>query len=152
MTENGQDSLYNRAILHLAATIPHLGHLEKPQGSATTTSPICGSRVCVDVILDNGHILDFAQTVRACALGQASASILGRHVLKCDCSTIRSVRDALKYCLSGNGDFTKLDWPELALFAPAQTYKARHPSIMLALDSCCSAIENAQKEKKQIRT
>ncbi|PKP61897.1 MAG: iron-sulfur cluster assembly scaffold protein, partial [Alphaproteobacteria bacterium HGW-Alphaproteobacteria-8] len=88
--------LYSRRILALAADIPHVGRLAHPDGSASKRSPLCGSTVTVDVALDGDRIADFAQDVKACALGQASASVLGAVAIGRTRAEIETARDALK--------------------------------------------------------
>ena len=137
------EPLYNTAILRLAATIPHQTRLAAPQGTSRKVSPICGSRVTADVDLDDaGRITAFGQEVRACALGQASASILGAGVLGKSASELRAAHAALAAFLKGEGD-VPAGWPDLEIFRPAQAYKARHPSILLAFDAAASAAEDA---------
>ena len=137
------EPLYNTAILRLAATIPHQTRLAAPQGTSRKVSPICGSRVTADVVLDTaGYIIDFGQEVRACALGQASASILGAGVLGKSASDLRVAHTALAAFLKAEGD-VPAGWPDLEIFRPAQAYKARHPSILLSFDAAASAAEGA---------
>ncbi|MFD0847544.1 iron-sulfur cluster assembly scaffold protein [Sphingosinicella xenopeptidilytica] len=137
------EPLYNTAILRLAATIPHLTRLAEPQGTSRKVSPICGSRVTADVDLDSeGRVATFGQEVRACALGQASASILGTGVLGKSASELRNAHTALTAFLKGEGS-VPAGWPDLEIFRPAQAYKARHPSILLAFDAAASAAEDA---------
>ncbi|MBB4631778.1 iron-sulfur cluster assembly scaffold protein [Sphingosinicella soli] len=137
------EPLYNTAILRLAATIPHQTRLESPQGTSRKVSPICGSRVTADVVLDAaGRVAAFGQEVRACALGQASASILGSSVLGRSTPELRAAHTALASFLKGEGSVPD-SWPDLEIFRPAQAYKARHPSILLAFDAAASAAEEA---------
>lgn len=137
------EPLYNTAILRLAATIPHQARLEAPQATSRKVSPICGSRVTADVGLDSdGRVAAFGQEVRACALGQASASILGAGVLGKSASDLRAAHTALAAFLKAEGD-VPAGWPDLEIFRPAQAYKARHPSILLAFDAAASAAEDA---------
>lgn len=137
------EPLYNTAILRLAATIPHQTRLDAPQGTSRKVSPICGSRVTADLNLDDaGRVSAFGQEVRACALGQASASILGEGVLGKSASELRAAHAALSAFLKGEGGVPE-GWPALEIFRPAQAYKARHPSILLAFDAAASAAEDA---------
>ena len=141
--------LYNSEILRLAASIPHATRLVAPQASAQRTSPICGSRVTVDLALDSGgHVISFGQEVRACALGQASASILGRHILGETAQSLGEARDLLKDWLKGDGplpDALATRFPELALFLPARAHPARHPSILLAFEASAAAAAEASQ-------
>jgi NifU-like protein involved in Fe-S cluster formation len=125
--------LYNAEILRLAAEIPHHVRLDAPHATAERRSPICGSRVTVDVALgDDGRVAEVGLLVRACALGQASAEELA------------AARDALTAWLAaGEGDAP--DWPGLAVFGPALSYTARHPSIRLAFEAAAEAAEQARE-------
>jgi NifU-like protein involved in Fe-S cluster formation len=137
------EPLYNTQILRLAASIPHQERLAEPQASVVKVSPICGSRVTADVRLDEeGRVAAFGQEVRACALGQASAAILGAGVLGRTADELRDARDALTALLHDDAD-APADWPDLAIFAPARPHKARHPSIMLAFEAAAEAARQA---------
>ncbi|MGL6043569.1 MAG: iron-sulfur cluster assembly scaffold protein [Sandaracinobacteroides sp.] len=135
--------LYNARILRLAASIPHAERLAAPMGSARRTSAVCGSRVTADVNLDAGkRITGFGQEVRACALGQAAAAILGGNILGETSETLGAAHDALKEWLRGTGPLPvslSERFPELALFEPARAHPARHPSILLALEAAAAA-------------
>lgn len=132
-------ALYNRDILRLAASIPHLGRLERPQASAEKRSPVCGSRVAVDVALDaKGRVAALGQDVKACALGQASASLMGAHALGRTREELAEARDALAAYLAGERDDPG-DWPGLAVFADARRFPARHASILLAFEAAAQA-------------
>jgi NifU-like protein involved in Fe-S cluster formation len=139
--------LYNARILRLAASIPHDKLLEAPQARARRVSPVCGSRVTADVMLDGaGRVARFGQEVRACALGQASAAILGSSVLGKDAATLRAAHGALVSWLRSEAplpDVLARDFPQLELFAPARAHPARHASIALAFDAAAAAAEDA---------
>ncbi len=133
------DTLYNTHILRLAASIPHQMRLDHPQASVQRVSPICGSRVTVDVDLDAaGRIARFGQEVRACALGQASAAILGAAVLGKTPLELARARDALAGFLKGDAE-TPGDWPGIEALAPARAHKGRHGSILLAFQTAADA-------------
>ena len=137
------ETLYNTNILRLAASIPHQARLDAPQATSQKVSPICGSRVTADVVLDAaGRVQEFGQEVRACALGQASASILGKGVIGKSAAELRASHAGLAAFLKGEAD-PPAGFPELEIFRPAQNYKARHPSILLAFDAAASAAEAA---------
>lgn len=130
--------LYNTAILRLAASIPHAVRLDAPQASVVRVSPVCGSKVTVDLDLDAaGRVVRFGQEVRACALGQASAALLGQHIAGKTAADLAAARDALAAYLRGEVDAT--GWPGLDLFAPARPHKARHGSILLAFQAAADA-------------
>ena len=138
-------ALYNRDILRLAASIPHQRRLERPQASVEKRSPTCGSRIAIDVVLDEkGRVAELGQEVKACALGQASASIMGAHALGRKPSELARARDALAAFLEGRRNDPG-DWPGLDLLRPARPYKARHPSILLAFDAVAEAAREAQR-------
>jgi NifU-like protein involved in Fe-S cluster formation len=137
-------ALYSRDILRLASSIPHLGRLEHPQASAEKSSPVCGSRVAVDVALDeDGRVAELGQEVRACALGQASASLMGAHAVGRTGAELKAARDALAAYLAGQGD-SPGDWPGLDVFAEARRLPARHASILLAFDAAAEAAARAK--------
>jgi NifU-like protein involved in Fe-S cluster formation len=132
-------TLYSRDILRLAASIPHHRLLDYPQARVEKSSPVCGSRVVVDVVLDGeGRITALGQEVKACALGQASAALMGAHALGRTGADLAEARDALSAYLAGTrGD--PGDWPGLAAFAEARRFSARHASILLAFEAAAEA-------------
>lgn len=135
--------LYNATILRLAATIPHHARLADPQASVERRSPICGSRVTVDVRIDEeGRIAALGQEVRACALGQASAALMGEHAVGRTAAELADARDALAAFLAGQRDDPG-NWPGLEIFVPAVPYPARHPSIRLAFEAVAQAAAEA---------
>jgi NifU-like protein involved in Fe-S cluster formation len=137
------ETLYNTAILRLAASIPHAVRLDGPQASVVRVSPVCGSKVTIDLDLDAaGRVTRFGQEVRACALGQASAALLGTHVAGKSAGELAAARDALAAYLKGDAD-TPGAWPGLDLFAPARPHKARHGSILLAFQAAAQAADEA---------
>ncbi|MEL6577065.1 MAG: iron-sulfur cluster assembly scaffold protein [Pseudomonadota bacterium] len=137
--------LYSQRILALAAALPHAGRLEAADGSAKKRSPLCGSTVTVDVALDDeGRVSAFAQDVKACALGQSSASVLGEAVIGRDRDEIAAGRDALYAMLKSGGDAPGAPYGELEALLPARDYKNRHASIMLAWDATLEAIDAAR--------
>ena len=136
-------ALYNRDILRLAAAIPHQRRLDAPQGSAERRSPVCGSRVSVDVVLDKqGRVAALGQEVKACALGQAAAALMGAHALGASAADFAAARDSLAAFLKGTRDDPG-EWPGLSLFAGARPFAARHPSILLAFEAAAEAAERA---------
>ena len=136
-------ALYNRDILRLAASIPHQKRLERPDSTAEKRSPVCGSRVAVDVALDGeGRVAALGPEVRAGALGQAAASLMGAHALGRTADELAEARDALAAYLSGGRDDPG-SWPGLALFADARPFTARHPSILLAFEAAAEAARKA---------
>jgi len=137
--------LYSGRILELAADIPHLGRLAAPQGSAKRRSPLCGSTVTVDVVVRGGRVAEFAQDVKACALGQASASVLGRVAVGRTRAEIEAARDALRAMLEDGGPAPAAPFDGLEVLIPARDYKNRHASIMLAIEATAEAIAAAER-------
>lgn len=134
--------LYNTEILRLAASAPASTRLDAPMASVEKRSPICGSRVTVDVNVDaDGRVSDIGMLVRACALGQASSSLMAAHAIGRDAAELARVRDALTAWLAGEGGAP--DWPGLDIFAPALPHSARHASVRLAFEAVAEAAEQA---------
>ena len=133
--------LYNTQILRLAASIPHQERLADPMGSSEKRSPICGSRVTVDVNLADGRVAEVGMLVRACALGQASSSLLAANILGKTPADLAAARDQLTAWLAGGGPLP--GWPDLDIFTPALTVTARHPSIRLAFEAAAEAAATA---------
>ena len=139
-------ALYNRDLLRLASAIPRLGRLERAEGRSERRSPVCGSRVSAEVALDGqGRVADFAQQVSACALGQASAALLGASIIGRSAADLESARDSLRAWLSGESE-TPGDWPGLDILAPARAHPARHASILLAFEAAAEAAALARAE------
>ncbi|VVT10489.1 Nitrogen fixation protein NifU [Sphingomonas sp. EC-HK361] len=134
--------LYNEAILRLA-TESHAERLADPMASSEKRSPICGSRVTVDVNVDaDGRVSEIGMLVQACALGQASSALLGAHAVGRTPEELAQARDALTGWLAGEGGTP--DWPGMEVFTPALDYKARHPSIRLAFEAAAQAADEAR--------
>lgn len=144
MTAHGVEALYSDRVKALAGDIPRTTRLAAPDATVTMTSPLCGSRVTVDVRLEGDRVADFGQTVRACTLGQASASIMGRHVVGRPAAEIRAVAKTLKAMLKEGAPPPEGEWSELAVLAPAQRFKSRHGSILLAFDAVVAALDDIQ--------
>ncbi|WP_127112220.1 iron-sulfur cluster assembly scaffold protein [Shimia sediminis] len=143
--ENDLIKLYSGRILALAAEIPHTSRLTNPQATVKKRSPLCGSTVTVDVVLENGHITEFAQDVKACALGQASASVVGANVIGRTRAEVEAARNALKTMLKEDGPTPPEPFDDLEVLRPARDYKNRHASILLALEATLEAIEQADQ-------
>lgn len=138
-------ALYNRDVLRLAASIPHQRRLERPQASAEKRSPVCGSRVAVDIVLDeHGRIVALGQEVSACALGQASASLMGAHALGRNEAELVAARDALSGFLAGSREDPG-EWPGLDIFRAARPFAVRHKSILLAFEAVAEAAARANR-------
>lgn len=135
------NDIYNRRILELAADIPRLGRLAQPQASATAHSKLCGSTVTVDIVMDHDTVTDFAHDVKACALGQASSSIMARHVIGATADELRQLREAMRRMLKENGPPPGGRWSDLEVLEPVRDYKARHASTLLTFDAVVDAID-----------
>jgi NifU-like protein involved in Fe-S cluster formation len=144
MTDQSLEQLYSKRILALACDIPHAGKLTAADASVRKRSPLCGSTVTVDLALADGKVADFAQNVKACALGQASAAVLGAKVVGLDRATIEAGRAALRTMLTEDGPTPPAPFEALEALRPAQAYKNRHPSILLAWDATLDAFDQAR--------
>ncbi|KUJ85893.1 iron-sulfur cluster assembly scaffold protein [Ruegeria marisrubri] len=137
--------LYSSRILALAADIPHLERLENPDATVKKRSPLCGSTVTVDVKVKDGRISEFGQDVKACALGQASAAVVGAAVIGATREQVEKARDQLKAMLKENGPAPDAPFDGLEVLMPAREYKNRHASILLALEATAEAMEQAEQ-------
>lgn len=135
--------LYSGRILALSAAMPRVGRLESPDGTAKVRSPLCGSTVTVDVQVDGDRVVDYAQDVKACALGQAAAAVVAAHVVGQDRATIARGRDELNAMLTVGGDVPGAPWEDLEVLKPAAEYRNRHASILLAFDATLAAMDAA---------
>lgn len=145
MSDTDLIKLYSGRILELAADIPHAGRLPDADGSAKRRSPLCGSTVTVDVKVANGRITDFAQEVKACALGQAAASVVGRSLAGRNRAEVELARDQLRSMLKEEGPVPTAPFDGLEVLLPARDYKNRHASILLALEAAADAMQAAEK-------
>jgi NifU-like protein involved in Fe-S cluster formation len=145
MTDRDLVSLYSGRILALAADIPHLGRLTAPQGSARRRSPLCGSTVTADVVLKDGRVAAFAQDVKACALGQAAAAVVGGAILGRSRAEVEAARDALRAMLKDGGPVPAPPFDGLEVLLPARDFRNRHASILLALEAAAEAMEAAER-------
>src|ERR1700755_2381495 len=134
------NAVYTRLILELAGGIPRLGRLSDPDASATAHSKLCGSTVKVDLKMDGDTVTDFAHDVKACALGQASSSIMASHVVGSTASELRELRETVRKMLKENGKPPEGKWADIALLEPVRDYKARHASTLLTFDAVVDAI------------
>ena len=141
------NDIYNKRIIELAGNIPRLGRLPSPDATATAHSKLCGSTVKIDLKMDDGVVTDFGHDVKACALGQASSSIMASHVIGSTASELRELRETVRKMLKENGKPPEGGkWADIALLEPVRDYKARHTSTMLTFDAVVDAI--AQIEAK----
>ncbi len=136
-------NLYSQRILALAASIPHTERLENPDATSQKRSPLCGSTVTVDLCFTDGKISAFGQDVKACALGQASASVIGSGIIGCTFEQLESARDQLLAMLKSDGPVPSAPFEGLEVLLPAKEYKNRHASIMLCIEASLEAFKNA---------
>jgi NifU-like protein involved in Fe-S cluster formation len=142
------NEVYNRRIIELAGNIPRLGRLDKPDASATAHSKLCGSTVTIDLKMAGDEITDFAHEVKACALGQASSSIMARNIVGAKAEELRGLREAVRKMLKENGaPPADGKWADIAVLEPVRDYKARHASTLLTFDAVVDAIEQIQKKR-----
>jgi SUF system NifU family Fe-S assembly protein len=143
MSEAGQiRALYNARILELAENIPLEGRLDNADATASVRSPLCGSRITVDLKVKDGVITDYRHVVRACTLGQAAASIMARHVEGRSVEELHKVAAAMRAMLKDKQPLPDDVWEDLAVLTPVQDFKSRHGSVLLSFD----AVEKALKE------
>jgi len=143
------NDVYNKRILELAGNIPRLGRLPDPDASATAHSKLCGSTVTIDLKMDGDTVTDFAHDVKACALGQASSSIMARNVIGAKAGELRSLRENVRKMLKENAPPpTEGRWADIAVLEPVRDYKARHASTMLTFDAVVNAIDQIEARQK----
>ncbi|MCK9915923.1 iron-sulfur cluster assembly scaffold protein [Microbacteriaceae bacterium K1510] len=142
------NDVYNARILELAGNIPRLGRLPAPDASATAHSKLCGSTVTIDLKMDDGQVSDFAHDVKACALGQASSSIMARHIVGSKPAELRELRETMRKMLKENGPAPAGRWADLAVLEPVRDYKARHASTLLTFDAVVSALDQIEAKKQ----
>ena len=134
------NDIYSKRIIELAGNIPRLGRLASPDASATAHSKLCGSTVKIDLKMDGDVVSDFAHDVKACALGQASSSIMARNVVGSTATELRELRETVRRMLKENGAPPEGKWGDIALLEPVRDYKARHASTLLTFDAVVDAI------------
>ena len=141
------DDVYNAKILEFAGNIPRIGRLDKPDASARAHSKLCGSTVTVDIRMDGDRVTDFAHDVKACALGQASSSVMARNVIGATADELRAVREAMRKMLKENGPAPEGRFADLKYLEPVRDYKARHASTMLTFDAVVDAIDQIERKR-----
>jgi NifU-like protein involved in Fe-S cluster formation len=141
------NEIYNRKILELAGNIPRIGRLAHPDASATAHSKLCGSTVTIDLSMKDGVVSDFAHDVKACALGQASSSIMARHIIGSTPDELRHLRDEVRAMLKENGPAPSGKWADIAVLEPVREYKARHASTLLTFDAVVKALDDIDVRK-----
>jgi NifU-like protein involved in Fe-S cluster formation len=142
------NDIYNRRILELAGNIPRLGRLPDADASATAHSKLCGSTVTVDLKMQDGKVTDFGHEVKACALGQASSSIMARNVIGASAEELRQLREDVRSMLKANAPPPSGErWSDIAVLEPVRDYKARHASTLLTFDAVVSAIDEIERRR-----
>ena len=147
MADSDLIKLYSGRILELAAEIPRTGRLQAPEATVKRRSPLCGSTVTVDVTTEDGRVADFAQDVKACALGQAAASVLAAQVVGRTRAEIETARDQLRAMLKSDGPVPSAPFDGFEVLSPAKDYKNRHASILLAVEATAEAMEQAEARR-----
>jgi SUF system NifU family Fe-S assembly protein len=142
------NEIYNKRIIELAGNIPRLGRLPDAQASATAHSKLCGSTVTVDLKMEGDEVTDFAHEVKACALGQASSSIMARHVIGAKADELRNLRETVRKMLKESGTPPEGKWADIAVLEPVRDYKARHASTMLTFDAVVDAVNQIEAKRK----
>ena len=143
------NEVYNRRIIELAGNIPRLGRLADADATATAHSRLCGSTVTIDLKMDGDRVTDFAHDVKACALGQASSSIMARNVVGAQAQELRDLRETMRRMLKENGAPPTGKWSDMAVLEPVRDYKARHASTMLTFDAVVDAVGQIEAKTKQ---
>lgn len=146
--DNDLIKLYSSKILALAADISRTDRLDSPMASVKKRSPLCGSSVTVDVNVENGVVTGYGQDVKACALGQAAASVVGEAIIGTRVEQVITARDEMAAMLKQNGPVPSAPFEGLAVMEPARDFKNRHASILLALDASVEAITQIQAREE----
>lgn len=141
------DDVYNTKILELAGNIPRSMRLTAPSATASAQSKLCGSTITVDVVLENGRISDYGQTVKACLLGQAAASVVGREVIGTTPAEFHAIAEQMRMMLKDGGPAPYGRWSDLAVLAPVRDYRSRHASTLLVFDAVERALAQVQLEQ-----
>ena len=144
------NEIYNRKILEFAADIPRLQRLEHPDATAVAHSRLCGSKVTVDLKMADGVVTDFGHDVKACALGQASSSVMARHVVGSTAEELKALREQMYRMLKEEGAPPAGKWADLEALLPVRDFKARHASTLLTFDAVVDAIGQVEAKQKDL--
>ncbi|MAU94631.1 MAG: iron-sulfur cluster assembly scaffold protein [Fulvimarina sp.] len=142
------DDVYNARILEFAGNIPRIGRLADADASATAHSRLCGSTVTIDLKVEDGLVSDFAHEVKACALGQASSSVMARHIVGSTPAELRQVREAMRAMLKESAAPPEGRFEDLKYLEPVRDHKARHASTMLTFDAVVEALDKIEAERR----
>ncbi|MBK8457026.1 MAG: iron-sulfur cluster assembly scaffold protein [Phyllobacteriaceae bacterium] len=143
------DDVYNARIIEFAGNIPRIGRLAAPDASARAHSKLCGSTVVVDLAMDGDVVTDFSHDVKACALGQASSSIMARHIVGARADELRAVRQTMLKMLKENGSAPEGRFADLKFLEPVRDYKARHASTMLTFDAVVDCLDQIERKRAE---
>jgi NifU-like protein involved in Fe-S cluster formation len=143
------DDVYNAKILGFAGNIPRIGRLAEPDATATAHSKLCGSTVTIDLKMQDGVVTDFAHDVKACALGQASSSVMASHVVGATAEELRAAREAVRRMLKENGSPPEGRFEDMKYLEPVRDYKARHASTLLTFDAVVDAVGQIEKKSAE---
>jgi NifU-like protein involved in Fe-S cluster formation len=141
------NDIYNRKILEFAADIPALHRLDHPDATAVAHSRLCGSKVTVDLMMRDGVVTDFGHDVKACALGQASSSIMARHVVGATGTELKTLREQMYKMLKEQGEPPTGKWADLEALVPVRDFKARHASTLLTFDAVVDAVSQIEAKE-----
>jgi len=143
------DDIYNAKILEFAGNIPRIGRLEHPDASAKAHSKLCGSTVVVDLAMKDGVVTDFAHDVKACALGQASSSIMAQNIIGASAAELREVQKTMRAMLKEGGEPPTGRFADLKFLEPVREYKARHASTLLTFDAVVDALDQIEAKAQE---
>jgi NifU-like protein involved in Fe-S cluster formation len=143
------EDIYSQRILELAAALPRTARLTAPEATATAHSKLCGSRVTIDLAMDGEVVSDYGQSVKACLLGQSSASVMGREIVGSSAEELREVGAAMRKMLKEGGPPPQGRWSDLGVLEPVRDYKARHASTLLVFDAVEEAIAKIEASRRQ---
>ena len=143
------DDIYNAKILEFAGNIPRIGRLEHPDASAKAHSKLCGSTVVVDLSMKDGVVTDFAHDVKACALGQASSSIMAQNIIGATSAELRQVQKTMRAMLKDGGEPPEGRFADLKFLEPVREYKARHASTLLTFDAVVDALDQIEAKAQE---
>ena len=146
---NLPDDIYSQRILELAANMPRTSRLAQPDATASAHSKLCGSRVTVDLVMEGDLVTDYGQSVKACLLGQTSASVMGREIVGSTATELRTVGDVMRKMLKAGGSPPQGRWADLAVLQPVKDYKARHDSTLLVFDAVDDAIAQIEAKRRE---
>lgn len=142
------DEVYNAKILEFAGNIPRIGKLDAPDASAKAHSKLCGSTVSIDIKVEDDKVSDYAHDVKACALGQSSASILAANIVGASSAELRALKTTMYKMLKEGGAAPEGRFGDLQFLVPVKDYRARHASTLLAFDAVVDALDQIEAKRK----